>query len=286
MPHKILAAAISDIGCVRTNNEDSFGYDPAQQIYVVCDGMGGMAAGEVASQTAVATFLETVTSGDPSLPVESLLDTAIRAANGAVHQAGLDPAHKGMGTTLVAACIRDLKLYIANVGDSRAYLIKDGTCTQITIDHSYLNELIRSGVVDVKDAGKVDVQGMQTVITRAIGVEANVLPDFFSTALNPGDTVLLASDGLTRYVDGPELTLVSGSCDLDAAAHNLIALAKERGGTDNITVLLLQVAKDGSDEGTTIPAAEPTAAPHGGEAQTASSVDAESDDADGILGNS
>lgn len=242
MTHKILVAAVSDVGCVRTNNEDSFGYDPAHQVYVVCDGMGGMAAGEVASQMAVGTFLQSVAASDTALPVESVLDQAIRAANEAVHQAGMQPAHKGMGTTLVAACIRDLKLYIGNVGDSRAYLIQHHQCTQITIDHSYLNELIRTGVVDVKDAANVDVKGMQTVITRAIGVEATVDPDYFSVSLTPGDVVLLASDGLTRYVEQKELSLLVGSCDLEGSARNLISLAKERGGSDNITTLLLQVA--------------------------------------------
>ena len=251
MAHQILVAAVSDVGRVRTNNEDSFGYDPARQVYVVCDGMGGMAAGEVASQMAVGTFLQTVAAITDGRPIEGVLDQAVRAANAAVHQAGMLPEHKGMGTTLVAACIQesgpDLKLYIGNVGDSRAYLIQHHQCTQITIDHSYINELIRTGVVDVKDAATVDVKGMQTMITRAIGVEATVDPDFFSVTLAPGDIVLLASDGLTRYVEQKELSLLVGACDLQGAAQNLVDLAKERGGTDNITVVLLQVAAAASE---------------------------------------
>ncbi len=249
MTHKIFVAALSDVGCVRTNNEDSFGYDPAHQAYVVCDGMGGMAAGEVASQMAVGAFLQSVAASDGALSAESVLDQAIRAANGAVHQAGQMPAHKGMGTTLVAACVRDLELYVGNVGDSRAYLIQHHLCTQITIDHSYLNELIRTGVVDVKDAATVDIRGMQTVITRAIGVEPTVNPDYFSVRLSPGDVVLLASDGLTRYVEQNELSLLVGSSDLEGSARNLISLAKERGGSDNITTLLLQVASEGAADG-------------------------------------
>ena len=243
MAYNILVAAASDIGCVRTNNEDSFGYDPARHAYVVCDGMGGMAAGEVASQLAVQTFLATFAANGNGVAVEAVLEQAIRSANAAVHQAGMQADKKGMGTTLVAACVQGERLYIGNVGDSRAYLIQHHECKQITIDHSYLNELIRTGVVDVKDAASVDVKGMQTVITRAIGVEASVDPDFFSLTLTPGDVVLLASDGLTRYVDQKELSLVVGSCDLNGSAQNLISLAKERGGTDNITVLLLQVAE-------------------------------------------
>ena len=244
MAHKILVAAVSDIGCVRTNNEDSYGYDPARQIYVVCDGMGGMASGEVASQMAVAAVLETFAASDPSLPCESILDQAIRSANAGVFQAGQQPAHKGMGTTLVAACLRDLKLTIGNVGDSRAYLIQGHQPTQVTIDHSYLNELIRSGIVDVKDAATVDLQGMQTVITRAVGVEAAVNPDYFSLDLTPGDVILIATDGLTRYLDAKELGVMIGSCDLQSSAQNMIDVAKERGGVDNITVLLLQVVEE------------------------------------------
>lgn len=259
MAYKILVAAVSDIGCVRTNNEDSFGYDPARQVYVVCDGMGGMAAGEVASQMAVQTFLATFAANPDGLAIEGVLEQAVRAANASVHEAGKLAAHKGMGTTLVAACIQEARLYIGNVGDSRAYLIQHHECKQITIDHSYLNELIRTGVVDVKDAASVDVKGMQTVITRAIGVEAAVDPDFFSLTLAPGDVILLASDGLTRYVDGKELALLVGSCDLEGSARNLISLAKERGGTDNITVLLLQLT--GQDDRRFTPLAEaPTVA--------------------------
>ena len=287
MPHKILVAALSDVGCIRTNNEDSFGYDPARQVYVVCDGMGGMAAGEVASQMAVATFLQTIAAGSDGVPVETMLDQAIRAANASVHQAGLLPAHKGMGTTMVAACIQEGKLYIGNVGDSRAYLIQHHQCTQITIDHSYINELIRTGVVDVKDAGKVDVHGMQTMITRAIGVEPTVDPDFFS----PGDVVLLASDGLTRYVEQNELSLLVGSCDLDGSAKNLVAVAKERGGTDNITVLLLQLAAETAvqPEASSSIAPQPdthTAAPFQPEPAVPASSAPADDAMDEVIGNS
>ncbi|ADW70808.1 Stp1/IreP family PP2C-type Ser/Thr phosphatase [Granulicella tundricola] len=244
MPNKVEVAALSDVGCVRTNNEDSFGYDPDRQVYVVCDGMGGMASGEVASQMAVSTFLQVVSDAAPATPIEAILNQAIVAANSAVHEVGLQPAHKGMGTTLVAACIEDSKLFIGNVGDSRAYLIQGHQCMQITVDHSYINELIRTGVVKVEDAGSVDLKGMQSVITRAIGVSAAVDPDFFSADLTPGDIVLLASDGLTRYIEQKELGLIIGACDLESSARNMIAVAKERGGTDNITVLLLQLVAE------------------------------------------
>jgi serine/threonine protein phosphatase PrpC len=252
--NKVEFTALSDVGCVRTNNEDFVGYDAARQVYVVCDGMGGMASGEVASQTAVATFLQVIGASDGSLPIESVLNQAIVAANAAVHEAGLQPEHKGMGTTLVAACVEGSKLYIGNVGDSRAYLFQGHKAMQVTVDHSYINELIRTGVVKVEDAHSVDLKGMQSVITRAIGVSANVDPDFFSVDLTPGDIVLLASDGLTRYLDQKELSLMIGSCDLEASAKNMISLAKERGGTDNITVLLLQLVAE--PEAEVVPANE------------------------------
>jgi serine/threonine protein phosphatase PrpC len=240
-PLKIEATALSDVGCVRTNNEDSFGYDPIRQVYVVCDGMGGMASGEVASQLAVAAFLETI-GGINGVPMERSLHQAITAANASVfHASAAQPEHKGMGTTLVSASIEGAKLLIGNVGDSRAYMIQNNQCMQLTVDHSYLNELIRTGVVAVEDAATVDLKGMESVITRAIGVTETVDPDFFSVDLSSGDLILLASDGLTRYVAATEMSeLVSGN-DLNLSCQRLIDLAKERGGSDNITVLLLHI---------------------------------------------
>lgn len=243
MPTSIEVAALSDLGCKRTNNEDSFGYDPARQVYVVCDGMGGMAAGEVASQMAVATLLQVVAASNAAVPIENTLAQAITVANQTVHQAGQLPEHKGMGTTLVAACIEDAKLIVGNVGDSRAYLIRAHQVEQLTVDHSYLNELIRSGTIAVENAGKVDLKGMESVITRAIGVSPTVEPDFFSFAVAPGDVVVLASDGLTRYVTQDEIgQLVSGSA-LQHSAQHLIGLARERGGADNITAMLLHLGE-------------------------------------------
>ena len=251
---KVEAVALSDVGRVRPNNEDSFGYDPARQVYVVCDGMGGMASGEVASQMAVATLLECVAASDPAAPVEMTLHQAITAANDAVHNAGLHPAHKGMGTTLVVACVDpradppNRKLILGNVGDSRAYIIQNRRAMQLTVDHSYINELIRTGVVAVENANKVDLKGMESIITRAIGVSATIDPDFFAVDLAPGDVVLLASDGLTRYVQAPEIAHLVQPHDLDHSAQDLIALAKARGGADNITALLLHIAPDTAGE--------------------------------------
>jgi serine/threonine protein phosphatase PrpC len=241
MTLKVEVSALSDVGCVRSNNEDSFGYDPGRQVYVVCDGMGGMASGEVASQTAVATFLKVVAASARTAPIEVTLHQAITAANDSVFETGTQPEHHGMGTTLVAACIEDSKLYIGNVGDSRAYMIQNGQCMQLTVDHSYLNELIRTGTIAVEDADTVDLKGMESVITRAVGVTASIDPDFFAVELTPGDVILLASDGLTRYLNPSDIALLVSNCDLDLSCQRLIALAKERGGADNITVILLHM---------------------------------------------
>ncbi len=249
----IEVAALSDLGCKRSNNEDSFGYDPARRVYVVCDGMGGMAAGEVASQLAVATLLEAVAASDSAVPIEHTLALAIAKANEIVHQASQLPAHKGMGTTLVVAAVEDDELILANVGDSRAYVIRSVapqqfTIEQLTVDHSYLNELIRSGTVPVENAGKVDLRGMESVITRAIGVSATVEPDFFNHTLVPGDKVLLASDGLTRYVTDAEIAQLVVTSTVHFATQDLIALARARGGADNITTLLLHVTREQKPE--------------------------------------
>ena len=234
-------SALSDIGCVRTNNEDSLGYAEAQGLYIVCDGMGGMASGEVASATAVSTVMDVfAASAGSGAPISSRLLEAILAANQMVWQHGQTPEHKGMGTTLVAAAQDGEKLILGNVGDSRAYMVQDGHCVQLTVDHSYLNELIRNGTLTVENAHTADLNGMESVITRAIGAHPEVQPDFFSIDLHPGTTVLLATDGLSRYLLQDEIALVLINSPFESTCANLIQLAKDRGGHDNITCLLLR----------------------------------------------
>ena len=237
---RIAVSALSDIGCVRTNNEDFFGYDESLGIYVVCDGMGGMAAGEVASSRAVAAIMQNyAATSTAGAPVSTRLLYAINAANLDVWQNGQVPANKGMGTTAVAAALDGDKLIFGNVGDSRAYILQDGECVQLTVDHSYVNELIRNGTLTIEDAQHADLKGMESVITRAVGVSADVQPDFFSVDLQPGTGVLLATDGLTRYLTAEEISSVLAASTFDAACANLIDLAKQRGGQDNITCILL-----------------------------------------------
>ncbi|MGD0733516.1 MAG: PP2C family serine/threonine-protein phosphatase [Terracidiphilus sp.] len=239
-PQRIAVSALSDIGCVRTNNEDAFGYDESLGIFVVCDGMGGMASGEVASALAVSgiinSFAATTESG---APISTRLLVALNAANSSVWENGQIPENRGMGTTAVVAALDGNKLIVGNVGDSRAYIIQDGQCVQLTVDHSYINELIRNGTLTIENAHTADLRGMESVITRAVGVAAEVQPDFFSVDLKPGTAVLLATDGLTRYLVQEEIASVLASSTFESACFNLIDLAKRRGGQDNITCILL-----------------------------------------------
>ena len=167
---------------------------------------------------------------------------AIRAANDAVMRSGQTAERKGMGTTLVAAAVQGNKLLVANVGDSRAFMLKDGACMQLTVDHSYVNELIRMGTLKVEDVPNVDLKGFESVITRAVGTQQEVEPDFFFVDLSEGDAVLLASDGLTRYLDVKTIAGLFERFDLEGSCRRFVQAAKEGGGADNVTCLLLQYA--------------------------------------------
>jgi protein phosphatase len=163
---RIAVSALSDVGCVRTDNEDAFGYEETLGIYVVCDGMGGMASGEVASSHAVAAILNSFAASAASgLPVSTRLLRAINTANLDVWENGQIPENKGMGTTAVVAALDGNKLILGNVGDSRAYILQDDQCVQLTVDHSYINELIRNGLLTIENAQNADLQGMESVIT-------------------------------------------------------------------------------------------------------------------------
>ena len=238
---RVDVAGLSDIGRKRTNNEDSFGYDVDENLFVVCDGMGGMAAGEVASGTAVESMLRTYKERDrEETQTEEWLRKSINSANMAVwNLAQKDHRLRGMGTTLVAACIRRTTLVVGNVGDSRAYLLRDGNCIQITEDHSFAAERKRMGGAGLSDHVAAR---LQQVITRAVGVGEAVQPDFFATQLQSGDTVLLTTDGLTRYADEEKIAMNIQQHDrLEDACRSLIAIAHAAGAEDNVTCLLLRV---------------------------------------------
>ena len=239
-------AAATDIGRVRGNNEDSFGYDGEQHLYVVCDGMGGSAAGEVASGMAVRALIENfeaLGASNSELPADKKLLHAIRAANRAVRDAAeANPQLYNMGTTLVCASLDGLRLVIGNVGDSRAYLIRGGVCQQVTLDHSLVDEQLRQGLITPEMAA---VSNLQSVITRAIGAADSVEPDLFAVELQMGDMFLLTSDGLTRYAKADAIAgMVDAQMELTAICQRLIEHAKLSGGVDNITCMMLRVVEN------------------------------------------
>jgi serine/threonine protein phosphatase PrpC len=248
-------AGKTDIGCVRENNEDNFGYDSRHGIFVVCDGMGGQAAGEVASKMAVDVMLRYFrqahngngfyTNGNsltsPS-PIAKSLAHALRLANETIFAAGeSEEGRLRMGSTAVAAVVRGHSLAIGHVGDSRIYLVRQGTIQQLTQDHSLVMEQVRMGFISREEAS---TSAMQNVILRALGTEADVQPDVEDLIVMPGDTLLMTSDGLTREVNDDEiLGTIVGSTSLQQACNRLVQAAKQHGGDDNITCLLLRIVE-------------------------------------------
>ena len=211
-------------------------------LYIVADGMGGHNAGDLASRTTVETVVDYIEGAKEKRPIP-LLDAAIQAANQKVIEISLtDKSLEGMGTTVVAATVQDGCLYVANVGDSRLYLL-DHQIEQITRDHSLVEEMVRAGEIKREEARHHE---KKNVITRAVGVEKKLRIDFFDVALNPGDRFLLCSDGLTNMVEDEDmLRLVSRETSLEAAALKLVAAANRNGGKDNISVVLAEPAVDG-----------------------------------------
>ena len=241
---KLDVAALTDIGCKRTNNEDSFGYDLESRLFVVCDGMGGSNAGETASATAVKECVEYFCREDiADLSPEERLYRSILHANRVVHRLAQESEElHGMGTTLVSACLDDRRMIVGNVGDSRAYFLRGGVCAQITNDHSFVAEQVRMGSMNPDEAGS---SPFQSLITRAIGAAETVEPDIFTGNLEPGDIILLTSDGLTRYADAKSIaSLILSGGNLAGACRVLIEEAKRQGAVDNVTCLLVQVLQE------------------------------------------
>jgi protein phosphatase len=233
--------AQTDVGLKRNSNQD-FVYASDHRIgaleglLIVADGMGGQAAGDLASRLCVEAMVDTI-EGAADRGCVKILAKAIRAANQAVVQrAGSDPLLEGMGTTLVAAAPENGFLYVANVGDSRLYVIDDDRIEQITHDHSLVEQMVRAGKLRPDQAKN---HPKKNIITRAIGEDGNFQIDFFDVALNRGDIVLLCSDGLTNMVEDEQIFKVVHSCQtLPEAGQKLIDAANRAGGTDNISVVL------------------------------------------------
>ena len=246
---KLVAAGVTDVGRVRDGNEDDF-IDQSNRLglVAVADGMGGHRAGEVASATALEALRAAVASGQP-------LRDAIEGANDAVLEKSVsDHELAGMGTTLTAGMLgSDGYLVVGHVGDSRAYLVRDGELTQITDDHSLVEEMVRGGELTREQA---EVHPRRSIITRALGIDPEVEVDEYPIELRPGDRILFCSDGLTTMVRPDEIeSILNREQDPKRAAQLLVDAANAAGGEDNITAVIVEAVEIPDDEVAAAPAA-------------------------------
>ncbi len=250
---RIVSGGVTDLGRVRTNNEDCFRIVEPLNLFVLSDGMGGEAHGEVASAMAVETIVKFCTEpGGDAGGVElsnaearwtektKRLTSAVHLANKSIYEsAEAHPEQHGMGATLTAAWIDGSKLSIAHVGDSRAYLLRSGNLQQLTSDHSLVAEQVRRGILTAAEAEESE---MQSVLLRALGALPDIEVDTDEHTLFARDILMLCCDGLTRMVTEPEIAgTLQAETDPTRAAEKLIALANERGGVDNITVIVVRM---------------------------------------------
>lgn len=251
MSAEIEFGARTDVGCVRESNEDSYGAAPELGLFVLSDGMGGLAFGEVASRIAVETVIRTCREVTPYAEQERSVSgvsaearqvvAAIRAANEKIHAtAQTSGTGRQMGATIVAIHFVEERMSLAHVGDSRAYRLRNNRLEQLTRDHSFVAEQMRQGRMTAQEAGQ---SGLQNVLMRALGIGPDVDVDVTEELMLDGDTILLCSDGLTRELTDAQIAAVLDDCaDAQDAADQLVDMAKQAGGGDNITALVLRRA--------------------------------------------
>ncbi len=251
-------AARSDVGRQRSVNEDDLVVRPP--FFAVADGMGGAKAGEVASALAAGAFEGETRSAEAP---EAQLSRILRVANRRIHELALtDESHRGMGTTLTAAIVSGDEVSFGHVGDSRAYLLREGRLDQLTRDHSLVAELERSGQISAEAA---EHHPQRSIITRALGPEPDVEVDTYTLAARDGDVILISSDGLTSMISDEEVaSILRVGGTLEEAADALVLAANQSGGKDNITVVLFRLAEGG----------EPAAADGGEETTIAGTLSA------------
>jgi serine/threonine protein phosphatase PrpC len=241
------AAAATDRGCKRPTNEDAFGFSVEHGVYLVCDGMGGAAAGEVASSLAVEEMLRLLGTAavDETEPLLQRAQRAVAAANNAIFsRSQRNHRLSGMGTTMVALLTRESHVWVINIGDSRIYRMRNRQLEQLTQDHSLVEEQVREGRMTPAEALR---SPLRNVITRALGTQRSVTPDITEIAAEPGDLFLLCSDGLTRELaDAEILSVIDSELPLEKRCARLVEAAKKSGGNDNVTCLL--VSADGLGE--------------------------------------
>ncbi|MBO0722674.1 MAG: serine/threonine-protein phosphatase [Blastocatellia bacterium] len=244
--YQVTGAFITDVGCHRKNNEDcSLLIIPEDStgkgaLAIVADGMGGHAAGETASNMAV-SIISRVYYADSADPNSSLA-RAFEEANRSIHELGLaDPAYSNMGTTCTALSLTDGKAYYAHIGDTRLYLIRNGAAYLLSEDHSYVMEMVRQGILKAEEAAN---HPNRNVLLNSMGIKPEINTSLWGRPMpiRCGDRFLLCSDGLYELVSDSEIVEGSTGADLSAACAGLVSLAKERGGYDNITVVLLEIA--------------------------------------------
>ncbi|MCC6141489.1 MAG: Stp1/IreP family PP2C-type Ser/Thr phosphatase [Nitrospira sp.] len=253
MPLTIAYSACSDVGLRRTRNEDRYCTDTTLGLFIVCDGMGGSKAGEIASGLAIETIHRHINEAslDPTLPLIGQSDplvsrsgnrllSAVREANRIIHREGnRNRDWVGMGTTVVAVLLADRLMSFAHVGDSRLYLVRAHAIHPLTADHSWVAEQVRAGLMTEAEAER---SPQRNIVTRALGIAPDVKVDIDEAELQIGDRLLLCSDGLTKYV-GPArlLDALTQTDDMNGAARQLVALANNAGGDDNTTVIAMAV---------------------------------------------
>lgn len=243
-----LLGAKTDLGRIRENNEDKFEFfqpdDPdvlatKGSLYAVADGMGGHAAGQIASEMALKNVVKTYYS-DNSPMVEESIRAAVQQANGIIYEtARAIPERSGMGTTITLLIVRGEEAFVAQVGDSRCYRVRDGKIKQMTEDHSWVSEQVRMGGMTREEA---EMSPFKNVITRCLGTAPSVEVDIYYEDLKIGDCYLLCSDGLSGEVKEDEMRKAMSDGSPSEAALQLVELALDRGGKDNITVLILKIS--------------------------------------------
>jgi serine/threonine protein phosphatase PrpC len=259
-------AAATDVGRQRNHNEDNFLIDKKLRLFLVADGMGGHAAGEVASSIAVHEIRDAVNNnrdlidryrvdhpGVQAYEILQVLEHAIQAACGAVHQRAQDePDKRGMGTTatvmLIAGGSDQLRGFIAHVGDSRVYLARQNQCHVLTEDHSLMNELVRRGKLNREQIESSPYKQYKNAVTRAVGVYGSVEVDTFDFDILPGDRFLICSDGMYAYVDEAELPKQLAEGTIKEVPHRLVDMANAGGGHDNITAVVLRIGESSAAE--------------------------------------
>jgi protein phosphatase len=241
---RLIAYSLSDVGRKRDHNEDNFLVREDLSLFAVADGMGGHQAGERASKMALERLVGTLTEGGDRADALAALREAAQAAGAAIFAAAqADEEMHGMGTTLTTLWFQRGRAYLAHVGDSRAYLYRDGRVQQLSDDHSWVSEQVRAGMMTEDEAKS---SKFKHIITRSVGFEHNVQVDGAAIPVQPGDCFVICSDGLSNYLEGDELARVLQTRFYRDVPRLLVDLANDRGGDDNVTVVLVHVANDAS----------------------------------------